>query len=334
MTIDLHCHYVPQALADSLRVRRDPPWIERQEGGGEILHLPVGRLAFHDGYTDMAARLAFMDRLGIDRQVLSFPGLFGLDSLPVAECGEMLAAWNDDVAALCARHPDRFAGIAALPLADMEAAAREYRRARTGLGLSGVILPVNGFVSVAEAERFRPLLDTVNRLGGHVFIHPGRRPDQAPPPGSRAPEYPFPDNVLARQALAVQHDVASAMVTLLLSGFLDPWPMMPVQMANLGGTLPMVIERIDHAVALRDPGTSPPSARMRRVHVDCSSLGPHAIEIAVATFGADRILFGTDCPIFSTERTLAAVAGARIGDKARRALLSGNAGALLARVRV
>jgi len=205
---------------------------------------------------------------------------------------------------------------------------REYRRARS-LGLAGLILPVNGFVSVEAAARYVPLLDAVARAGGHVFIHPGRRPDEVPPPGSPEREYPFPDNVLARQALSVQNAVAAAMVTLLFSDLLDPWPSLTVQVANLGGTLPMVLERIDHAVALRDPAAALPSSRTQRVHVDCASLGPRAIEIAVATFGADRILFGTDCPIFSTERTLAAVAAARIGEDDRRALLDGNAATLL-----
>jgi len=326
--IDLHAHYVPAALADAFRARRDPPWIERAADGAELLHLPIGRLAFGSDFVDMAARIAFMRRTGIDRQLLSFPGLFGLDSLPVADCLPLLAAFNDDAAQLCARHAERFAALAAVPLADMDAAVREYRRARA-LGLCGVILPVNGFVSVAEAQRYRPLLDAVARSGGHVFIHPGRRPDEVPSPGSPEPEYPFPDNVLARQALSVQDRVAAAMVTLLFSDVLDPWPSLTVQVANLGGTLPMVLERIDHAVALRDPQAILPSSRTRRVHVDCASLGPRAIEIAVATFGADRIVFGTDCPIFSTERTLAAVRAARISDSDRRALLDDNANALL-----
>ena len=329
MAIDLHTHYVPASLADALRARSEPPWIDRTPDGGEVLHLPVGRLAFSDAYIDMAARLRFMQRTGIDRQLLSFPGLFGLDSLSIDECLPLLAAFNDDAAALCARHPERFAALAAVPLADIDAAVREYTRARA-LGLAGVILPVNGFVSVEAGARYVPLLDAVARSGGHVFIHPGRRPDEVPPAGSAEPEYPFPDNVLARQALSVQDRVAAAMVTLLFSALLDPWPSLTVQVANLGGTLPMVLERIDHAVALCDPGAAPPSSRTHRVHVDCASLGPRAIEIAVATFGADRIVFGTDCPIFSTERTLAAVHAARIGDDARRALLDGNAAALLA----
>ena len=328
MTVDFHAHYVTPPLANALRARRDPPWIE-QVAGGEVLHLPIGRLAFTPDYLDMAARLDFMDAHGIGRQVLSFPCLFGLDSLPAEDCEPLLKPFNDATAALCAGQPARFSGLAAVPAADMGRAVAEYRRAREELGLSGVILPVNGFVSVAQAEGFAPLLDAVANSGGYVFLHPGRRPDEVPPPGTPEREYPFPDNVLARQALAVQHQVAACMVTLLLSDFLDRWPELPVQVANLGGTLPMVIERIDHAVALRDRDAPSPSANLRRVHVDCASLGPRAIEMAVATFGADRVVFGTDCPIFSTRRSLDAVRDAAISDVGRAAILNGNASALL-----
>lgn len=328
MIVDFHAHYMTPALAEALRGRRDPPWIE-ETANGDILHLPIGRLAFTPDYIDMVARIAFMDRLGIDRQVLSFPGLFGLDSLPATECEPLLRAFNDATSSLCRAQPDRFSGLAAVLVADMGRAIAEYRRARGELGLHGVILPVNGFVSIEQAERFAPLLDAVARLGGYVFLHPGRRADEVPPPGTPARAYPYPDNVLARQALAVQHQVAGCMVTLLLSDFLDRWPDLPVQVANLGGTLPMVLERIDHAVALRDPDAPTPSAGAHRVHVDCASLGTRAIEIAVATFGADRVLFGTDCPIFSTRRSLDAVRDAALTADQRRAILETNAGALL-----
>ena len=120
------------------------------------------------------------------------------------------------------------------------------------------------------------------------------------------------------------------MVTLLFTDFLDAYPDVTVQVANLGGTLPMVIERMDHASKLRTPHAELPSSRADRVTVDCSSLGPRAIEIAAAVYGADRIVLGTDCPIFRTDWTLAAVAEAKITDDQKSALLSANAKCLIA----
>ena len=329
MIIDMHTHFVPVDMAAALRQRTEPPWIEFLDDGGERIHMPIGHLSFGDDFTDMEKRLDFMDARGIARQVLSFPGLFGMDSLPMVESAAQLALFNDEAAKLCRAYPDRFTGLAALPFADVDAAVAELRRGCTELGLAGAILPNNCFVSIAEAEKLRPLFEAGNELGVHFFIHPGRRPDEVPAKGAAPAGPPFPDLMFARQALGVQALVAQSTATLLFSDFLDDYGNLTVHMANLGGTLPMVIERMEHVAETRGMTGDRPMSRTKRLHVDCSSLGAYALEIAVAVFGADRIVVGTDCPIFSTDWTLKAISDARIEDSERKMILHENAERLL-----
>jgi predicted TIM-barrel fold metal-dependent hydrolase len=87
---------------------------------------------------------------------------------------------------------------------------------------------------------------------------------------------------------------------------------------------------MDNVSITRTPDAPLPSSKAGRVHVDCSSLGPRSIELATAIFGSDRIVFGSDCPIFITERSLNAVAEANISAADRALILSGNAEKLLA----
>ena len=304
MTIDLHSHYVPRDLADALRQRHVPPFIETGDDGSEWFHMPHGRLAFADTFVDMDARRAFMDGQGVKRQVLSFPGLFGLDSLAVEDCFPLLQLFNDRVAELAKERPDYFSGLAALPMADIDLAVAEYKRARNELGLIGAILPNNCFVSREHADRLAPIFEAAEDIGGHIFIHPGRRPDEVPDvPGPPSP--PFADAAPERQALAVQDRVGHCMATLLFGDFLDAYPDLSLHVANLGGTLAMVIERMDNVTLTRTPDAPLPTSKAKKVHVDCSSLGPRSLELAVAIFGAERIVLGTDCPIFSTARSLA-----------------------------
>jgi predicted TIM-barrel fold metal-dependent hydrolase len=291
-------------------------------------HMPHGTLAFSSDYVDMAARGEFMAEFGITRQVLSFPGLFGLDSLAVDECFPLIQLFNDDVARWSKAHPEQFSGLAALPMADIDLAVSEYKRARHDLGLIGAILPNNTFVSNAHAARLAPIFDVAQDIGGRLFIHLGRRPDEVPAVYNPAAA-PRLDHAMQRQALQWQNHVAQCMVTLLFGDFLDPYPDVSLHVANLGGTLPMVIEHMDNVVLTRTPGAPLPSSRANRVHVDCSSLGPRALEIAVAVYGADRMVFGSDCPIFSTETAKATVANARISEADRQAIRSGNAATLL-----
>ena len=325
--IDMHAHWVPPQVAHALRQRQGQvPRLELLDDGAERLVMPIGTLGFSQAHTDPLLRLQHMLAQGVAKQMLSLPGLFGIDSLPFDQAAPLVRAFNDACGQLCRTHPERFCGLAALPLADIDAAVAELRRARLELGLLGAILPVDAFRSEATAARIRPLFEAAESLGAHFFVHPGRMPDSG-----ALPDAP-PDHDLARRALAVQHEVGQAMVTLLLSDFLQPWHNITVQVANLGGTFPAVVERMDHMLALRDPARPMPSSRARAVWVDCASLGPQALEQAVAVFGADRVLLGTDCPIFDTARTLAGIQGSRLSAADQALVLHDNAAALLARL--
>ena len=325
--IDLHAHWVPPQVAHGLRKRQDQvPRLEVLGNGAERLVMPIGSLGFSEAYTDPSARLLHMSQHGVAKQMLSLPGLFGIDSLPFGQAAPLVRDFNDACAQLCRTHPEQFCGLAALPWANIDAAVEELRRARLELGLIGAILPVDAFRSEATAARIRPVFEAAEALGAHFFVHPGRMPDSG-----ALPDAP-PDHDLARRALAVQHEVGQAMVTLLLSDFLQPWRNITVQVANLGGTFPAVVERMDHMLALREPDRTMPSERTRAVWVDCASLGTQALEQAVAVFGADRVVLGTDCPIFDTARTLAGIHQSRLSTADQARVIHGNAAALLARL--
>ena len=325
--IDLHAHWVPPLLVQALRERKGlVPRIESMPDGTERLVMPIGTLSFNEHYVDPLIRLELMSSLGVIKQMLSLPGLFGIDSLPLAQATPLVRTFNDACAELCSAYPEHFCGLASLPWANIDAAVAELRRARCDLGLLGAILPVDAFRSEATAARLLPIFEIGEELGAHFFIHPGRTPDSG-----ALPALP-PDHDLARRALAVQHEVGEAMITLLLSDFLSPWSNITVQVANLGGTFPAVVERMDHMLQLRDPSRALPSSRASRVWVDCSSLGTQAIQQAVAVFGADRVLLGTDCPIFDGARTLTSILQSRLSDADKESIIQGNAASLLARL--
>lgn len=324
MPIDLHAHYLPTELVQRLRKRHIAPCIKPSANNVEHLHMPVGTLSYSTAYTDMNARLQYMKQLGIARQVLSLPGLFGVDSLAVDEAYPLVQLFNDDLIQLCRRHPQRFSGLAALPMANINAAIDELRRTHAQ-GLIGAILPNNAFLDEAHAAELRPLFEVGNELGVHFFIHPGRRPDEVGLPPAPEPA----DNVLARRALRLQAQVGETMVTLLFSPFLDAFPNISVHVANLGGTFPAVVERTREVVRLRAPQAPLSSLRARSVYVDCSSLGPAALTLAASIFGSDRIVLGTDCPIFDTASSLAAIKQAALNDDEQHAILRDNALRLL-----
>jgi len=262
---------------------------------------------------------------GVTIQVLSLAGLYGVHCLPMEESGPLVTAFNDAAADACRADPQRFAALAALPLADIESACRELERAHA-IGLHGAILPADGFVNRAAAERFQPLFAIGNRLHSHFFIHPG--------PVKPQPELHLhearADNAWQRYiVLETQARLSEVIATLDLSDYLEPFPNVTVQVANLGGTFPFLAERMDAVYRVEMNGGPLPSARLRRCYVDTASFGPRAIELAVACFGTNRVVLGTDCPIFDSGRMLKSVADARLDVKSRELLLFRNARRLL-----
>ena len=237
---------------------------------------------------------------------------------------------NDRFSAICQQHPGRFAAFAALPLTDMTAAAAELDRVFGLPGMVGAQLPGNYFLTRNDAEAVRPLLEVANRHKAVLLIHHGPRPGDAfPKVGGDT------DNARRRNGtLDMQASLSSVMVTLCLTDILADYPDVTVVVHNLGGNIPYEVERMDHRSLLDTPDEELPSARFRRakVYVDCNSFGPRAIEAAVALYGAERIVCGTDGSAFGVDWTRKALADAQIDEASRQQILHRNATAMLSRV--
>lgn len=82
-----------------------------------------------------------------------------------------------------------------------------------------------------------------------------------------------------------------------MTDFLDDFPNVTIQIANLGGTLPFVAERLV-AISFRDSVPPPDFSLRKNVFFDTASFGKNSINLACEVFGADRIIYGTDSPIF------------------------------------
>ncbi len=317
--IDTHSHYYGEVLFGILAQRHAVPRVERQ-GPDRFMVTPTSRFQLRGGFVDLAARLAWMDGQGIARQLITFPGALGPDVLPIEEALPLVRDVNDELAAVCAAQPDRFTALAGLPLADIGHSVAELERACRTLGLRGAILPSNYFLSLATMAYLRPVLKAASRLGAHLMIHPGQRHDE-----DLAPRR-YDDLGIHRASTVDLHNgLSHAVVTLIYAGLAEHYPDATVQVVNLGGAFPMLVERMDHITATRDPGAPPPSSLIGHLTFDTASLGPRAIELAVSIFGLDRIMLGTDYPIFDSHTATEALDAARISEAAREAIGSGNA---------
>ncbi len=322
IAIDMHAHYYG-GLVDDLMRREARPFVSRDENGRLVLNAMTASTTMSDGYTDIAARLAWMDGKRIATQLLTFPGALGVDVMPAAEVAGPIRSFNDHLAGICRGSAGRFVGLAGLPLADMALAAAEMRRIRRELPLPGVILPGNYFLAVESVRLLTPVLEAANETGALVMIHPGLMPGEAPPAS-------YADTSVYRASvLNLQASLAHMALTVLSAGLCEAFPRIVFQLVNLGGTIPFVLERLE-AVALSRPPHEPfPRESLRGLVYDCASLGLRALELAVRTFGADRVMLGTDYPIFTPDQVSDTVEAAELSDTDKAMVLSGTASRLL-----
>lgn len=319
MIFDTHAHFYGETLFEHLARRDAVPRVE-WVGGTRHMVTPTSRFALGGGFVSLDERLAWMDGQGIDRQLITFPGALGPDVLPIGESLALVRDVNDELAATCAAHPTRFTALAGLPLADFAASAAELHRAVSGLGLAGAIIPSNYFQSLAGIAALTPVFEAACAVGAHLMLHPGQRHDE-----SLAPK-PWPDLAMHRASTIDLHaGITHALLSLIHSDVRQRFPRITWQVVNLGGSFPFEVERMDHITATRDPSALRPSALLEGILFDCASLGPRALELAVAVFGARQVMFGTDYPIFTSDVSRNALNTARLSESERSMVAAGNA---------
>ncbi|MGC3982858.1 MAG: amidohydrolase family protein [Steroidobacteraceae bacterium] len=295
--VDWHSHYVSQAEINFFTKRKQAPrMVIGKDGIAKLQNVDTVSAAGGEpgdfSPSDLSARIRHLDQNGIGRQLLTHTVALGLDaSLPVSELRTLFRAFNDELAGVIRRYPDRFIGVAALPTADPEWAANELKRAHRELGLIGGSLPLNAFASLASAQTLTPLFKTAQSLGSHFFIHRGPANKQLPDqPALVLPK----DTQSARWSLISNSHLTAGGITLGLTDFLDPYPDVSVEIIMLAGFTPYLLDTwIQTGLA---SGIKDPLARLRRLYLDP---GPYSrngewVSLAANKLGADRILFGTD----------------------------------------
>ncbi len=130
------------------------------------------------GQRDPAARLADMDRDGIDADVLVHPGYPILLPKNRETKRGMMMAFNSWLAEFCAHDPRRFIGIGEIPVWDVPRAIEEARRIKA-LGLRGVLMPaIPGYVGAWSCPAdgpytspvYGPLWDALEELGLVIVV--------------------------------------------------------------------------------------------------------------------------------------------------------------------
>lgn len=250
-------------------------------------------------------RLAEMDRFGIEFMILSLnaPAVQGLLDLDAAI--DMSRRANDLLAEEITKQPKRFAGFAALPMQDPDAAIEELTRCVRELGFVGV--NVNSFTQKDKPENhvffdipeYRPFWDVLEKLDVPFYLHP-RNPltDNMP----QFAGHPW----LTHSAWAFALDASLHALRLMCSGLFDDHPRLQLVLGHLGERIPFDLWRVDHRI-VSDPQGIPAKKSLREymrenVHITTSGqFYDPPLHLCMTEVGVDRIMFSVDYPFESME---------------------------------
>jgi len=242
-------------------------------------------------------RLKSMDEAGITVQVLSNSGP-GPDLLPGSDGVAMAREMNDHLATAIARHPDRLAGFAALPMQSPDACADELARAVKDLRFVGALINGTTEGRFLDHPSYDGLLAAAVELDVPIYIHP-----HLPPEPVRQAYYsnlePGAGRVLESAAWGWHSETAIHVLRMVLAGTLDRHPRLRLIIGHMGEMLPVMLARIDEVSALDIEHLKRPISRTILDQVWLTTSGIFSeppFLAALLTFGIDRIVFSVDYP--------------------------------------
>jgi aminocarboxymuconate-semialdehyde decarboxylase len=294
MPIDVHAHYVPPTILDSVEARAG-------EFGLSVVRHPPSSCAFHFNYglkvrpffskliEPVTERIEAMARQGVDHQLLSSWADIFAYGLPMAQAREWHRFLNRHLSDLCLREPQRFSMLASVPLPYAQDAAAELEYAVHQLSAVGAVVGANVEGTNLGELDLDPFWQSAVDLDVGVFIHPVQA--QALPRSAK-----FGLSQIAQYTV----DTTFCIGSLIGAGVLDRFPRLRILLSHGGGTFPYLTGRFDCMHQRMDRSAQghialqQPSSYVRRFYYDTILHDPGILRWLAERVSVSRIALGSD----------------------------------------
>jgi len=267
MMFDAHIHWLPGEIIDNAHF-------------------------YSTAWGNIEGQLEVMDKFHIDKTLIVYPTNDAYRKMGGLK--EVSRIYNNHIAGVVKRYPERFVGAAILPVDKPEEMAGEFERATKSLGFKALSLATSFDGIYLDDERFYRLYEEVESLGIPIFIHP----QTVNPIGYERVKDP-----LLTPAIEFVFDTTICIGKLIMAGTLRRFPDLKFIFAHFGGVTPFIKERFDSIYRMlrgRDIVKdlfALPSEYLGRIYVDTSGVtSSHALMCTMEMVGAEHILWGSDYP--------------------------------------
>jgi aminocarboxymuconate-semialdehyde decarboxylase len=324
-TFDIHAHILEKETVATLNdatPEAQVSFVDTDENYSDLTVRGVTYKKFPRGGWDVARRLADMDRIGYDRQLLAATPQTFLHDID-AQAGIIASrVQNDAIIARCKAMPDRFLGLATLPMQSPEAATAELARGMD-LGMSGAMIGSHTNGTNLDDPGLEPLWAEAERRGAFMMIHPVKVAGI-----DRQKSY-YLQNFIGNPL-----DTTIAAASLVFGGVLERFPNLKIILSHGGGFTPYQAARWIHGWAERDEAKvrlkGDPGPSIDRLIYDAILHDGAPLQFLIDWAGSKRVLLGSDYPFDMGQYDQIEVINAlRLTDAARRDVLAVAAEALV-----
>jgi 2,3-dihydroxybenzoate decarboxylase len=272
-------------------------------------------------------RLRDMDQTGIAKQILllTSPGVQVFDA---PDAVALAKSSNDFMVDAIRRHPDRFAGLAAVAPQDPAAAAKELERGVRTLGLKGAIINSHTHGEYLDDTKFWPIFEAAEALNVPVYIHPNTP--------SAAMIQPFLERGLDGAIFGFAVETGLHILRIIVSGVFDRFPKLKIVVGHLGEGLPYWLFRIDFMhnrmvaanryASVQKLQRKPSEYVRENLYVTTSGMAwEPPIMYAQSVLGADRVMYAMDYPYQFVPEEVTVTDNLPISDSDKKKLYQTNA---------
>ena len=289
LVVDVHAHFIPKLLYErfdansakfpEVKLLRDDKGVRMQFPGGQPTRPIAAKLS------DLADRRAWMDRSGVDHQLVGgWLDSFGYE-LPAGEGLAWSRFYNDCLEEELAEET-RFTPLATVPLQHGGLAA-EVLAEVLERGFGGVMIGTlpKGNAGNLDDPSLDPFWQAASDLEAAVFLHPMFLCGEP-----RVADYDLV-NAIGRLA-----DTSIAVSRLLFSGHLLKFPGMKFVVAHGGGALPYALGRLARNHKIAGGKYADPRKGFEAMYFDSCVFDADALEYLARKAGSGRVMLGSDQP--------------------------------------
>jgi predicted TIM-barrel fold metal-dependent hydrolase len=320
---------IPQILEAQVRLLESPqaPDDPSLRMAGMFARMP----ALQEQLLDIGAkRIARMDELGIDKQLLLLTAP-GVQVLEPDEGTALARLANDRLAEACRQYPDRFAGLTVFAPQNVRGAVAEIERGMRTLGLKGAVLNSHTRGHYLDEPAYLPILEALEANDAALYIHPTIPPRQ----WSQPYEYRGITGALG----GFTHEVWVHTMGLILCGAFDRFPKLRLVIGHMGEAMPLLLYRFDWMQSNADgrPGLrgGAPPVKLRHpishyfkhnIWITTSGVGwEPAVKFCMQVLGPDRVLYAMDYPYQQSADECAAYDAFDLSPEHKKMLMQSNA---------